>query len=380
VALDLESFEAVPLVEKTTNPYWVIKESPDGYGGKRCPKISVLMSVYNGERFLQEAIDSILAQTYKDFELIIVDDASSDGTQQILDSYSDPRIVRFRNEKNLGIGKSLALATAIAKAHYFAKMDADDISEPDRFRIQCTFLDNHPDISAVGSTAIHIDESGHETGRSTLSIDDLLPWDLIWGNPIYHGSVMIRAAAFFTIGGYDPTFRLAVDYDLWLRMISAGQKIATLNEPLLRYRIAGPRVTTTQREVQDQFAKQALRRYLCNFIRPEEVDVYADAFWAFSRRERPMVQGEIDQVLKLVRDIATVTSARNFPVERKRVHMFLAGMFLTRAGSWAATSAHTSWSATVAAIHFYPRLIATRSLVRQAGRLIRAYARERNWL
>jgi hypothetical protein len=232
-------------------------------------------------------------------------------------------------------------------------MDADDISEPDRFRIQFDFLDSHPDISAVRSTAIHIDESGHETGRSTASPDDLLPWVLIWGNPFYHGSMMIRTAVFREIGGCDPYFRMAQDYDVWLRLLASGCKFVTISQPLLRYRVSNSRVSMTHRPLQDQFAKEALSRYLSTMMGPQMTSQQFEAFWAYSRVERRMVQGEIEQVLKLVRDMATVASARNLPVGRKRVHLFLVAMFLSRAGSWAATSAHTSWSATVAAILFY---------------------------
>ena len=364
-------------MEKAADSYQVMEEPPNQDAQKHCPKVSVLMPVYNGECFLKEAVDSILGQSFEDLELIIIDDGSTDQTPEILDTYTDPRIVRFRNDKNQGIGESSVAATALARAQYFARMDADDISEPDRLRIQSAFLDSQPNITAVGSTAIHIDESSHETGQSTAPVDDLLPWNLIWSNPIYHGSMMVRAGALFSVGGYDPTFRLAVDYDLWLRMIAAGQRIVTQNESLLRYRVASTRVTVTHRDTQNQFAKKALRKYLCDFVRPEDVDANFDAFWAFSRAQRPMRAGEIEQVLKLVREIARVASPKNFPVERKRVHSFLAEMFLSRAAHWATTSVHTSWQATLAAILFYPRLIATHSLVRQVGRLTRAYVLER---
>ena len=134
------------------------------------PIVTVLMSVYNGERYLNEAIDSILAQTFTDFEFLIIDDASTDSTPKILHSYDDPRIRIVTNEENLGLTKSLNKGLALAQGEYIARMDADDISLPERLMMQLNFLIDNKTVPLVGSGAIMIDEDGKSIGKMNLPI------------------------------------------------------------------------------------------------------------------------------------------------------------------------------------------------------------------
>ena len=131
-------------------------------GKCQMPKVSVVMSVYNGERHLREAVDSILNQTFGDLEFIIVDDGSRDRTWEILQSYDDSRIVLLRNEQNIGLTKSLNRGLAATRGEYVARMDADDVSLPQRLERQVGFLDQHPEIGLVGCAFLQINEGGQE--------------------------------------------------------------------------------------------------------------------------------------------------------------------------------------------------------------------------
>ena len=186
------------------------------------PKITVLMSVYNGEKYLREAVDSILSQTFTDFEFLIIDDASTDRTPEILRSYKDPRIMIVTNKENLGLTKSLNKGLALARGEYIARMDADDISLQERFEKQLMFLETHPDIVLVGTSFQAIDYEGN------LLEDFILPryilptnihyCDLLKSNFFVHGSVIFRREVVEKLSGYNELFRRCQDYALWLQM------------------------------------------------------------------------------------------------------------------------------------------------------------------
>ncbi len=129
------------------------------------PKVSVIMSVYNGDKYLREAIESILNQTFTDFEFIIVNDGSTDNSLEIIESYDDERIKTINNKKNIGLTKSLNKALKFAKGKYIARQDADDVSLPNRFEKQVEYLDSHPEVALVGTSVYLIDENGKIIGK-----------------------------------------------------------------------------------------------------------------------------------------------------------------------------------------------------------------------
>lgn len=186
------------------------------------PKISVLMAVFNGERYLIEAIDSILGQTFTDFEFIIIDDCSTDNTSIILKSYQDDRIKVFRNEKNIGLTKSLNFGLTVTKGEYIARQDADDVSHPERLQLQFDFLCHNKDVVLLGTQARSINEFG-----SLSYFPDVKPlsyeavkYQLFFGNPFIHSTVMFRADIIKSVfGGYNESFRLSQDIELWSRII-----------------------------------------------------------------------------------------------------------------------------------------------------------------
>lgn len=202
-------------------------------------KISVVMAVYNAEKYLSEAVDSILAQTYSDFELILINDKSTDTSGDILADYvqKDPRIIILENEQNIGLTKSLNKGLAIAKGEYIARMDADDISVPERFEKQVDFLDAHPDYSFVSCIAQYIDENGNpEQMRLFPETNEEIYAMMPKVDAVMHPGVMFRRADIAKIGNYCEDFRVVQDYDLWFRGMAAGYKFYNIQEPLVLFR------------------------------------------------------------------------------------------------------------------------------------------------
>jgi glycosyltransferase involved in cell wall biosynthesis len=206
---------------------------------KQSPRISVVMSVYNGEKYLHEAVDSILNQTFTDFEFIIIDDASIDGTWEILSSYCDPRIRLVHNQENIGLTRSLNKGLALAQGEYIARMDADDISLPKRFEKQIVYLDLHPDIWVVGGQIDFIDDKGSREQAHPYPIDEkFLRWNAIFNGPtVIHPAVMMRQEKLNQLGNYPEDCKLAQDAALWRKFYMVSDfPIANLGEKLVLYR------------------------------------------------------------------------------------------------------------------------------------------------
>lgn len=226
------------------------------------PKVSVLMAVYNGERYLQTALDSILKQSFRDFELIIVDDASTDGTASLLDACSDLRISRYRNPKNLGLTKSLNVGLGLTNGSYIARMDADDVSHPDRLAIQLAFLEHHLDHVLVGTSYRLIDEAGKPFLTNIKPMDDLeLRWVSHMRTALEHSSVMFRRlGSDGTPYLYDERYRTAQDYEFWLRLLKDG-KGRVLKEVLVDYRVHPANITASDSESQVEYQQAIALRH-----------------------------------------------------------------------------------------------------------------------
>jgi len=199
--------------------------------------VSVILSVYNGEKFLQESISSILNQTYRNFEVIIIDDCSTDNTKKILERISDPRVKLIKNVENQGLTKNLNKGISIANGKYIARIDADDICFAHRFEKQVKFLETHTDIDMVGSNAIQIDHNGNFIRVTSLPITfESICGVLIFANPFIHPSVMIKKDVFKKIS-YDENYKSCQDYKLWVDMKKNGFKFWNIEDSLIAYRI-----------------------------------------------------------------------------------------------------------------------------------------------
>jgi len=201
------------------------------------PRVSVIMSVFNREKTVARAIDSILAQTFRDFEFIICDDGSSDGSLRILEEYAqrDSRIVVIRNEKNLGLPASLNRCLEVAKGEYVARMDDDDYSYPTRFQIQVDFLDERPEYAVVGTGRRTVDDEGVWGIFNTAC--ERSKADVFKGKNFSHPTVMARRAAFLDVGGYTVSkwTRKGQDYDLWCKIYEKGYKGYEIEDVLFDY-------------------------------------------------------------------------------------------------------------------------------------------------
>ena len=210
----------------------------------RTPAISVVMPVFNGCKYLHDSITSILQQSFGDFELVIVNDASTDGTDDLLAKVEDRRVRVLRNPHRLGVALSLNHGIDQSEAPFIARMDSDDIAEPHRFARQIEFLRENPSVTAVGSWArgMRADGTSHSFNLTPPVSSDAIA-RLSWRQcPLVHPTVMLRRDL---LGSqrYDPGFA-AEDYELWCRMIRAGVRLANLPEFLLRYRFHNEQVTS----------------------------------------------------------------------------------------------------------------------------------------
>jgi hypothetical protein len=203
----------------------------------RTPAVSVVMAVYNGEPYLGEAIESVLAQTFQDFEFVIVDDCSTDRTAEIIHGFGDPRIVYFRNPRNIGQTASLNHGLEHARAHLIARIDADDLFYPTKLQRQVEVLNSRPDIAVLGTACRIINEDGAVTGliMPPQNREEVL-FRLCYGVPVVHISIVARADALRAVGGYDTTYRYSQDYALWSALVRAGYRIANVLEPLAAFR------------------------------------------------------------------------------------------------------------------------------------------------
>lgn len=207
-------------------------------------KLSVVMSCYNSEKYLASAIDSILNQTFTDFEFIIWNDGSTDRTEEIIKSYDDSRIRYFYHE-NTGLGQALRLACQEVKSPIIARMDADDIALPNRLQIEYDYLQSHPDVVLVSSAVNFIDDDNNFQGRSFPYTKDVILRRLLirWHNAIVHPASMFRKEAYDRAGGYN-ALRRAQDKLLFARIMKFGA-IANLPHALLNYRIAQDSISTS---------------------------------------------------------------------------------------------------------------------------------------
>lgn len=202
------------------------------------PRISVLMGIYNCAPTLPEALDSLLAQTYQGFKIILCDDGSTDNTYDVAKQYADkhPNIVLVRNDRNRGLNHTLNHCLRYADTEFVARMDGDDLSKPTRFEKEVAFLDAHPEYAVVSTAMEYFDEGGvFRVGRGK---GEVRKEDFLAGSPVCHAPCMARTQVFKAVGGYSESDRLlrVEDYHLWFKIFAAGHKLYMLDEPLYAMR------------------------------------------------------------------------------------------------------------------------------------------------
>ena len=269
----------------------------------RQPLVTVLMAVHNDLAYLPEAVDSILGQTLDDFEFLVLDDGSTDGSGEYLAGLNDPRVRLVRNGDNLGLTRSLNRGLDLAEGLFVARMDADDVALPHRLERQVAFLDAHPRVGIVGSSRVLIDPAGGFVAHAPAVEDDIgIRWKCLLGNPFAHPAVTFRLDLMDAHGlRYDETYLTAQDYELWSRLLGVTEG-ANLAEPLLRYRLRAG-VSRTHKPDQlrnhDRIARASIGRLVPGFeVGEEEVTHLRGRFGGFSVREGGMDPRDPEWVVK----------------------------------------------------------------------------------
>jgi len=232
------------------------------------PKVTVLMAVYNGEQYLKEAVGSILAQTFPDFELLVIDDGSTDHSPAVITSFHDSRIRLVKNEKNIGLTKSLNRGLGLSRGEYIARMDADEISMPSRLAKQVSFLEENQRVGVCG-TLIRTKGDGGYVWPFPLEHEEIRA-RLLFENCFAHSSVMIRCSLVRDDKfSYNEKFSCAQDYELWVRL-SRHTVMANIGECLLRHRIHDARISHQNKGAQENLANNIRMQQLAEL--PVSVD------------------------------------------------------------------------------------------------------------
>lgn len=231
------------------------------------PTISVVMSAYNAEKTIKRAIQSILSQTFTDFEFIIINDGSTDNTLDTIKSFADNRIVLINKPQNQGLVSALNDGIKQAKGKYIARMDADDESLPNRFALQVEFLNKNPDIGVIGTTVFKI-KNGKKTTRSRKRNHQQCLDKMVKNTCFAHPSTMLRKSVFDVVS-YDTNYLNAEDYKLWVDLAKQGIRFANLATPLLNYYIHGDNIGVKKRKQQRLFAAMAREEYILFYLGDE---------------------------------------------------------------------------------------------------------------
>ena len=268
------------------------------------PKISVIMPAYNAEKYIKKAIDSILEQTFGDFELIILNDASKDASEQIILSYTDARIVYVKNEKNLGVAGTLNRGLEMVRGEYIARMDADDIALPDRLKKQAALLDGDPSLVACGTQLESFcDDAEIATGFHFPVTKEEAGAMLVLHPSVAHPTVMMRASVLQQNNlNYDLRYEGTEDFALWWELSKYGT-IVSMNEVLLRYRIHAAQATkTASPERIAVFRKFAAKRLEDLGVSTE----MADALFDYTCNTYcPATQQEVKAFIAMLKEILT---------------------------------------------------------------------------
>ncbi|MDU1904263.1 MAG: glycosyltransferase family 2 protein [Dysgonomonas sp.] len=238
------------------------------------PKVSVILPVYNAERYLYDAISSVIGQTFTDWELVIINDGSTDDSHQIISKFTDNRIHYYQNKNNLGLIKTLNKAISLSCGEYIARMDADDICLSTRFERQVEFLDEHPDYAMCGSWVNVIDENSAEKGKIlNFTNNEYLQIHLLFSVPFVHPTVMIRTEV-LKDNLYDETFKHIEDYELWCRIVGK-YKVANVPYYLLNYRWHSTNISVLNSQTQKKLKNTINERELSKIgITPTKEELF----------------------------------------------------------------------------------------------------------
>ncbi|EGQ8479789.1 glycosyltransferase [Vibrio parahaemolyticus] len=230
------------------------------------PLVSVVLPIYNAEKYLHLTLDSVISQTYLDIEVICINDGSTDNTQAILEDFKkrDDRI-RIINRENKGLVYSLNQGISISKGKYIARMDADDICLPKRFEMQVKFLESNPSVGLVGTSYMYIDENDNQLSKRIVPRSlSIIRSMLLFGSPICHPSVMFNKSIVGEHLLYDENYDSCEDLELWFRLNDKGIEIRNLSDVLIKYRILPTSISSR---------KMAQQKERTNFLKNQYIGI-----------------------------------------------------------------------------------------------------------
>lgn len=272
--------------------------------------VSVLMPVYNGEKYIRKAIDSVLGQTFQNFELVIINDGSTDGSIDIIKSYNNNRIKLFHNDKNRGLIYTLNYGLEKCRGKYIARLDCDDISKPNRLEKQYQFMIENPDIVLCGTWAEIIDENGKTAEERKTEINNLmLKFRLFKGNPFTHSSIFFKKDTIIELGGYNEKYIHAEDYEMYTRIVEK-YPVAVLPEILTEYRIHDKSITQDKDQydfrvsildkIQYKFINKYFKLSWEDFLlyKKGKLDLDKKIYKEFIKKEKEKYPRDIDNFIK----------------------------------------------------------------------------------
>lgn len=203
------------------------------------PTVTILMAVYNGEKHITPTIESILDQSFKDLEFVIVNDGSTDATEKIIKSYKDSRIRFHNNKSNVGQTKSLNIGLRLARGKYIARTDAGDVSLPRRLEKQVAYMEKHPEVTVVGTSAFRYNERGKVIDIVHMSNSrKVMLQRIFFASPLVHVSVLMNRETILRLGGYNEDYEILADYELWSKLLQNNYRLSNLREVLAGYMVS----------------------------------------------------------------------------------------------------------------------------------------------
>lgn len=316
------------------------------------PLVTVLMPVYNGEKYLSESIDSILDQTFLDYEFIIINDGSTDGTSEILRNYSlkDKRI-KLHHQSNQGVISALNKGLELARGKYIARMDADDVSLPDRFAKQVDFLETHPEVGVLGTGVRFMDGCGNTSDTLQFPTQHgVLRWCLCFFSPIVHPTVMMRRQIIEQAGGYAESMMIAEDYDLW-RRLSCVTRLSNLKDVLLHFRKHDMNVTIVRASESQRY--KVSRMMISNILNEEVPSSIVQRLWDQDFQTVSDVRPVAELVYRLYQ--AVVSNCELQTMEKQTIRRDVAMRLFRLSGPWALDI--NVWGILARSIYLDPMLV-----------------------
>lgn len=282
------------------------------------PEITVLMAVYNAEAYLRDAIESILNQTFRNFEFLIINDGSTDASKSIISAYKDPRIRLLDNPQNIGLTATLNCGLSHITTPLVARQDADDMSHPQRLEKQVTFLKDHSQIALVGSQGYNIHANGNKKEFMYRALEDLsIRWEFLYFNSFIHTAVTFRKDIIHTqLGGYDEKVHYCQDYELWSRVMR-NHPVANLPEPLINRRVHDASMTHSMQEIRLTESLNAGKYHLQTLFGTDTLNHAYETLLFFLQTHKPepfaLCYQTFHQLIKLYQDQnPQYTTSRDF--------------------------------------------------------------------